>query len=143
MAFLTFLISGILLVASPDWLTNFAQAKTEAQASHKQILVNFSGSDWCGPCIKMKREVFDSETFTAYAGSNLVLVNIDFPRLKRNQLPKEQVQLNETLAEEFNKEGIFPLTLLLDENGKVLKTWRGNPGLDAADFVAQIQRSDK
>lgn len=121
------------------WLNNFETAKTEAQKSHKQILVNFSGSDWCGPCIKLTREVFETETFKKYADEKLVLVRADFPRMKKNKLSQEQTALNEKLADQYNKEGTFPLTLLLDENGKVLKKWAGNPGLKPEQFVMALQ----
>ena len=143
MKFITLLVAGLLMFSSPDWLTDFEKAKTEAKASHKRILVNFSGSDWCGPCIKLTKEVFGSETFKKYAEKNLVLVNADFPRQKKNQLSKELTKHNEALADQYNKAGTFPLTLLLDENGKVLKKWEGNPGLTPDQFVAGIQNSSK
>jgi thioredoxin-related protein len=112
MNLLTFIIAGILSFANPDWLTNFEKAKTEAQASHKQILLNFSGSDWCGPCIKLNREVFQNKTFSDYAEGKLVLVNADFPRQKKNKLSKEQTKMNETLADQYNKAGTFPLNFI-------------------------------
>ncbi|MBK0403029.1 thioredoxin family protein [Adhaeribacter sp. BT258] len=143
MNLLTILLSGLLLLTNPDWLTNFEKAKTEAKASHKLILLNFSGSDWCGPCIKLTREVFESQTFDVYADANLVRVNADFPRQKKNQLSKEQTKHNEALADQYNKAGMFPLTLLLDEYGKVLKKWEGNPGLQPQQFVEAIKQVKK
>jgi thioredoxin-related protein len=139
MSLLTIVLAALLSFANPDWFTNFEKAKTEAKASHKQILLNFSGSDWCGPCIKLKREVFDAEAFNRYAAGKLVLVNADFPRLKKNQLSKDQTKQNEDLADDYNKYGNFPLTLLLDEEGKVLKKWEGNPNLTPEQFVAQLE----
>jgi len=139
MKLLTLLIAGFLMLTDQGWQNNFDTAKSEAQASHKQILVNFSGSDWCGPCIKLTREVFETETFKKYANEKLVLVRADFPRMKKNKLSKEQTTLNEALADKYNKEGTFPLTLLLDENGKVLKKWSGNPGLKPEQFVTELQ----
>ncbi|MFC5270226.1 thioredoxin family protein [Adhaeribacter terreus] len=143
MNLLMILLSGMLIFTNPDWLTNFDKAKTEAKASHKLILLNFSGSDWCGPCIKLTREVFESESFDKYADANLVRLNADFPRLKKNQLSKEQTKHNEGLADQYNKAGTFPLTLLLDENGKVLKKWEGNPGLKPEEFVDAINQIKK
>ena len=139
MKLITCLLAAFLLVLSPDWLTDFEKAKTEAKASHKQILLNFSGSDWCGPCIKLTKEVFGSDAFKTYADKNLVLVNADFPRQKKNQLSKELTKHNEALADQYNKAGTFPLTLLLDENGKVLKKWEGNPGLKPDEFVSAMK----
>ncbi len=113
----------LLSLGSPTWLTNFQKGKTEAIASNKLIVLNFSGSDWCGPCIRLKKEVFESEAFENYAAEKLVLVNADFPRYKKNQLSKEQAEENEALAEKYNPAGRFPFTVLLDPNGKVLKRW--------------------
>lgn len=107
------------------WLTNWEQAQNKATQENKFILLNFSGSDWCAPCIKMKKEVFESEPFLSIAEKELVLVRADFPRSKKNQLPKEQVAHNEKLAEKYNTSGKFPLTLLLDAKGKVIKEWDG------------------
>src|SRR5690242_9963236 len=105
------LLSG-LLFTSNFWETDFSKAREMAQADHKLIVLNFSGSDWCGPCIRLHKEIFESQSFTSYANDHLVLVNADFPRLKKNQLSKEQEAKNDQLAEKYNKEGKFPLTLL-------------------------------
>lgn len=115
------------LVNAPGWQLNFEQAKTEAKGSNKLVLLNFSGSDWCGPCIKLKKEIFESEAFAAYADQHLVLVRADFPRSKKNQLSPQQTTHNESLAERYNPEGQFPLTVLIDANGKALKQWVGYP----------------
>ncbi|MFX5526316.1 thioredoxin family protein, partial [Acinetobacter baumannii] len=81
--------------------------------------------DWCAPCIRMHKDIFDSEIFQQYAQSKLILVRADFPRSKKNQLAKEQQKQNDQLADKYNPNGIFPYTLLLDENGKILKSWEG------------------
>src|SRR3954468_3790685 len=117
MKILTAMLLTALFLSPVKWLTNFEQAKEEASQSNKLILLSFSGSDWCGPCIRLHKEIFDSDTFTELAGKSLVLVNADFPRLKKNQLPKEQVKQNEKLAERYNTKGTFPLPLLLDAKG--------------------------
>ncbi|WDF77101.1 thioredoxin family protein [Mucilaginibacter sp. KACC 22773] len=132
----------ILLLAfqlpAVEWLGNIDIAKTEAQKSHKLILVNFAGSDWCIPCIRLRKEILESEKFTSYAADNLVLLRADFPRLKKNRLNKEQTRLNEALADKYNPNGAFPLTLLIDADGKVLKKWDGFPDLSPEQFTAQI-----
>jgi len=127
------------LFASVTWLGNFKTATEEAAKSHKLIVVNFSGSDWCGPCIRLRKEILESNTFTDYAGANLILVRADFPRQKKNQLSKEQVKLNEALADKYNPDGKFPYTLLVDEHGKVLKAWDGYPDETPEQFVNQIK----
>lgn len=132
-----------LFIGTNQWLTDFNLAKTEAKESKKYIIINFSGSDWCGPCIRMHKEIFDSEDFSAYAKGNLVLVRADFPRLKKNQLTAEQLKKNNDLALKYNPEGDFPLTVLLDADGKVVKEWRGYQNVSPKDFVKQISNVSK
>ena len=122
---LIFFFSSIFLLGSSVWQTDFQKAQTEATTQKKYILLNFSGSDWCGPCIKLKKEILDSEEFLKYADEKLVLVRADFPRLKKNRLSPEQTKQNETLAEKYNPEGKFPLTVLIDASGKTVKSWEG------------------
>jgi thioredoxin-related protein len=132
----------MIFSASVSWLGDFNTAKTEATQNHKLILINFSGSDWCGPCIRLRKEILESATFENYATDHLVLVRADFPRQKKNQLPKEQVKLNETLADQYNPDGKFPFTLLVDEHGKVLRTWDGFPNETPDKFVSDINSVD-
>ena len=61
-----------------SWLNNLDEAKQLAKAKHEFILLNFSGSDWCGPCIKMHDEIFEPDVFRQYADTHLILVNADF-----------------------------------------------------------------
>jgi thioredoxin-related protein len=123
------------------WGTNFEAAQNEAKLNNKLILVNFSGSDWCAPCKRMKSDIFDSETFNAYAAAHLQLVSVDFPRNKKYKLSKEQVEHNEMLAERYNPNGTFPFTILLDNEGNILKTWEGMPKGNAGDFVEALQHN--
>ncbi|MFI5162157.1 MAG: thioredoxin family protein [Sphingobacteriales bacterium] len=131
------------LAPGVTWEGNFSQAKVEATKEHKLILVNFSGSDWCVPCIRLRKEILESAAFENYASSHLVLVRADFPRQKKNQPSKEQVKLNEALADQYNAGGKFPYTLLVDETGKVLKSWDGFPDETADQFVADVSRVSK
>ena len=124
---------------SAEWLTDFSFAQREASQSGKTILLNFSGSDWCGPCINLKKQIFDSDVFSSYAAAHLLLVNADFPRLKKNKLSAEQTKQNEELAERYNKEGAFPYTVLIKPDGTVLKEWSGLPGGSADKFVQEIK----
>lgn len=127
-----------MLTTNPVWSTNFDKAKEDAAKENKYMLVSFSGSDWCIPCIKLEKEIFETEDFSTYAAKNLVLVKADFPRLKKNKLSKEQTALNEHLADVYNPHGKFPYTLLLDKNGKVVKEWEGFPSETTQAFVAEI-----
>jgi len=126
------------LITQVTWLGDFNQATTEASKTHKLILINFSGSDWCGPCIRERKEILETATFESFASDHLVLVRADFPRQKKDQLSKDQIKRNEALADKYNSEGKFPYTLLVDENGKVLKEWDGFPNESPEKFVEQI-----
>lgn len=133
------LLCCIVFFTSANWRTNFSKAKTEAAQEGKFILLKFSGSDWCIPCIKMEKNIFDDASFQEYASKKLILVNADFPRKKANMPAKEVIASNEMLAEQYNKEGHFPYTVLLDANGKVLKKWDGYKGESAQDFIKGIK----
>jgi len=131
-------ISIFVMDGHPNWLYNFDQARQESVKNGKYLLINFSGSDWCIPCIKMEKQVFEADTFCHYADANLLLVKADFPRLKKNKLSKEQAAKNEQLASVYNPDGKFPYTVLLDPQGKVLKKWEGLPPGSAQDFIGEI-----
>lgn len=135
---------GILLFCSlvnQPWLTDWNQAQNKATQENKFILLNFSGSDWCAPCIKMKKEVFENEAFLSIAENELILVRADFPRSKKNQLPKEQIAHNEKLAEKYNASGKFPLTLLIDAKGKVVKEWDGYAFASQDKFLTELRNT--
>ena len=113
--------------------------KLKPKSENKFILLNFSGSDWCGPCIRLHKEIFDSEVFTKYADEKLVLVNADFPRLKKNMLSKEQQKQNDALADKYNNDGAFPLNVLLNADGKVIKKWDGYPSSTPEEFTNDVK----
>lgn len=122
---LTLAASG--LNASDGWITDLDAAKKVAAEQNKHILVDFTGSDWCGWCIKLNKEVFTKDSFKAYASENLVLVEIDFPRGKK--ISAEQKKTNKKLAQKYGVRG-YPTILLLDAEGKeVARTGykRGGP----------------
>lgn len=132
-----FLLTGTGLL-HPGWQTDLETAKKIAREKDRLILLNFSGSDWCGPCIRLRKEIFDANAFSQLADSALVLVSADFPRNKKNQLSKEQQRQNEALADQYNPQGKFPLTLLLTTEGKVIRSWDGYPA-DSNQFLEQVK----
>jgi len=134
--FFSFFIS---FMGATNWHYNMQEAKQVAQKEHKHILLNFSGSDWCGPCIRMHTEIFGSDVFKNMADTQLVLVNADFPRKKKNQLSAEQQQINDKIADQYNPQGKFPYTVLLDANGKVLKDWDGLPNESPETFTIEVR----
>ena len=132
-------VLAIICMSFVNWHYNMDEVKLLAKKEHKHNLLNFSGSDWCGPCIKLHKELFASAPFQNFAEANLVMLNADFPRLKKNQLPKEQQKINDALADQYNSKGSFPLTVLLNENGKVIKAWEGTPKGSQEEFVEELQ----
>jgi len=122
-----------------NWHYNMDEAKQIARKEHRHILLNFSGSDWCGPCIRMHKEIIETDVFSKMSDTALVLVNADFPRNKKNQLPVKQQELNNAMADQYNPKGDFPLTLLLNADGKVLKSWNGFPNEKAEAFTAEVK----
>jgi len=103
-----------LSAAEPVWLTDLNEGIKVAKAEKKAILVDFTGSDWCGWCIRLKKEVFDQKEFAAVT-KDFVLVELDYPQRKK-QAPEEKAK-NKAWAEKFAIEG-FPTILLMDSNGE-------------------------
>lgn len=110
----------ISVVYAQNWQTNFEEAKMIASKENKNIVLVFSGSDWCAPCMKLEKNIWMSDVFKAEAEKNWVTYKADFPKKKANQLAPELTEQNKKLAEKYNKGGSFPLVVLLDPNGKVL-----------------------
>ena len=131
----TFLIynAGI----SQEWQTNFETAKVMAKETQKPIILVFQGSDWCAPCIKLDREIWSTSVFQTYAKDHYIMLQADFPRKTKNALSKEQTAANTVLAEKYNKRGIFPLVVLLDENGIALGS-TSYKKISPKDYIAQL-----
>lgn len=125
---------------APSWSGNLSAALQKAKSEQRYILLYFSGSDWCIPCIRMHKEVFDNEAFRDLASRRLVLVNADFPRLKKNMPPAEQQRRNDEMAEKYNGKGVFPLTVLLDAEGRAVASWEGLYTEGPEAFSRQIER---
>jgi thioredoxin-related protein len=114
------LFSLSIFASAQDWQPDYALALTKAEATKKPLILVFAGTDWCAPCIKLDREVWQSETFKDYAKDHYVLYRADFPRKKSNQLSEEHALSNNELAERFNPQGHFPLVLVIDSKEQVL-----------------------
>jgi len=139
MKFLSFIILWLTISPIPVWMTDYNLAQKEAEKDSKLILLNFSGSDWCLPCIRLKKDVFDQAEFLQYASDHLVLMNADFPRQHKHKISDETKKQNELLAEKYNPAGIFPLTLLITPDGKELKRWEGNESAGANQFIEEVR----
>lgn len=120
----------------PVWTTDLPAAQARAKAEGKAVLLNFTGSDWCGWCIKLRRDVFLKPEFEAYARTNLVLVEVDFP--KRKELPPEMQKANRRLAQQFQVQG-YPTLILVDASGTKLGAVNyGNGG--TRSFIAEVEK---
>jgi protein disulfide-isomerase len=133
---LVLLLAASSASAKPGWLTNLKQAQAETKANNKLLLVNFTGSDWCGYCIALDKEVFSKPSFKEYARQNFVLLDIDFPRGKR--LTKTQKQQSESLADEHGVRG-FPTIIVFDSSGNKLGQLGYMSGGPAA-FIAALEK---
>lgn len=116
----------------------FKKAQSMARTENKLVLLNFSGSDWCQPCMRLEQQVFSDRRFQQFAQRSLVLVHADFPR--RKSLPQEIAQENAELAVRYNTSGYLPTTLLMTSDGRILKAWNGFAGETANDFIDAIKR---
>ena len=134
------IIALIAFFSISPWEPDFTAAKKIAKEKNELILLNFSGSDWCGPCIRMHKEIFGDANFLKMASTNLVMVNADFPRSKKNKLSVELQKQNEILAETYNPKGSFPFTVLIDTNGKVIKQWEGLPNQSVEAYTAELRK---
>ncbi len=122
-----------------DWLTDVPKALAKAKQENKAVLLDFTGSDWCGWCIKLNKEVFSKPEFAEYAKKNLVLVEVDFPRHKK--LSSSQTSANEALSQKYNIEG-FPTIVLLSAEGKLAGKTGYVPG-GPKPFIAELEKITK
>jgi thioredoxin-related protein len=134
------LVFAPLTRAESDWLHDWNKAQEEAKSNHKLLFLNFTGSDWCGWCIKFDKDVLSQPQFKNFAHDNLVLVELDFPR--RKSQPTEEKKQNVQLAQQYEVLG-FPTIVVLNSNGQ--KVWQFDGyfpgGLEA--FIAQLQKLPK
>lgn len=118
-----------------EWITNHEAALKFSKDLSRPILINFTGSDWCSWCIKLNKEVFTQEEFTAYAKENLILLKLDFPR-RIAQSAEEKAQ-NMKLQEQYKISG-YPTIIMTDATGKEIGRTGYQPG-GAGAYVKHLQ----
>src|SRR5215813_13970270 len=126
--------------AESDWMHDYNKAQEEAKTNHKLLFLNFTGSDWCGWCIKFDKEVLSQPQFKDYARNNLVLVELDFPR--RKQQSAELQKQNRELAQQYEVFG-FPTIIVLNSDGQKLWQFDGYFPSGPEAFIAQLQKLRK
>jgi len=126
--------------AESTWLNDYKKAQQEAKASNKFLLLDFTGSDWCGWCKRLEQEILSQSQFENYARENLVLLEVDFPRAKP-QSPELRKQ-NQELAQQYQIEG-FPTIVVLNGDGQKLWQYDGYFPDGLAAFIAQLEKLRK
>jgi len=139
------LLAGLAIAQDEQkdiWMTDFAAAKAKAKAENKDLLVDFTGSDWCGWCIKLDNEVFGKEEFKNEAPKSFVLVKLDFPQ-DTSAMSKELIAQNAALQVRFSIGG-FPTILLMDADTNVFDSigyQEGGPGPYNAALAERLEKS--
>ena len=122
--------------AEAEWLTDLPKALAKAKAENKKVLLDFTGSDWCGWCVKFNKEVLSKSEFIEYAAKNLVLVELDFPQKK--QLPAKLEKANKSLQSKYKVNG-FPTFVVLDSQAKEVGRQEGYAKGGPAAFIAKLE----
>lgn len=139
--FAVVLVSATTSRAGTEWLTDYKKAQQQAKETKKLLLVNFTGSDWCPPCIMLQKEILSTPEFQEYASKNLVLMEADFPRRKAQ--PKELAAQNQELAMQFGIEA-FPSVIIFTNDGKAVGGFRGyDPGMQVKSFIEELEKLRK
>lgn len=139
MLYFLLIVQSFFINGNPTtWQTNFDEAKQLAKEQDKKILMVFAGSDWCAPCIKLKKKILITDEFQEFENENLVVLYLDFPQRKKNRLSKELTKHNEALAEQYNKSGVFPNILLMDSLGQVIKTLKYE-SQSVEEFIIELE----
>jgi protein disulfide-isomerase len=133
------LISAALLRASAaelEWMTDLPKAQAKAKEEKKMVMLDFTGSDWCGWCIKLHKEVFSTPAFAEYAKDNLVLVEVDFPTKKKQSA--ELKKANDELQRKYKIDG-YPTIIVLNAEGKTIAELGYVAGGPKA-FIAELNK---
>ena len=129
------LLASVTARAELTWLTDLDEAKKVAMKENKKLLVDFTGSDWCGYCIKLHKEVFDTPEFEKFA-KDYVLVELDFP--KRKEQPAAEKAKNQASQKKYGVNG-FPTVIIMNTSGKVLNRAEGySPDSGPSAYLPQL-----
>lgn len=118
-----------------EWLTDFEAAKQKAAAEHKPIILDFTGSDWCGACMHLHSTIFEKPEFDAFVKDRFVLLEIDCPH--GDKMPKEEKARNEALVAHFSVHA-FPTVLVLSPAGDVTGGFLGS-GFSMEQIQKELQ----
>lgn len=129
-------LSASAFATTPEgWSTNLDKALVKAKTEKKAVLVEFTGSDWCPPCIAMRKNVFSKKEFVDAASEKYILVELDFPKGD-----KALAEKNQPLAEKYKIEG-FPTVVLLNAQGKEFSRFFASEFPKTPDFLKHIDEA--
>jgi thioredoxin-related protein len=131
---------AIPITAKADWETDYKKAQQTAKEQHKLLLINFTGSDWCGYCIQFDRTILSKQEFKDYANKNLVLLEIDFPR-RKDQSAAVRTQ-NQRLGSEYQIQA-FPTVVILNGDGRKVWEYEGYFADGPQAFIAELEKLRK
>lgn len=127
-SFIAVMLLAVSLHAADLWMTDYPTALKKAAKENKMVLLDFTGSNWCPWCMKLDQELFDQKAFKEYAEKNLILVLVDFPQGKKLADQSDALKKqNSDLQTNFKIEG-YPTIILLDSQGKQIKSSNYLPG---------------
>ncbi len=129
------LTSSAFATTPEGWSTNLEKAFVKAKAEKKSVLVEFTGSDWCPPCIAMRKNVFSKKDFVDEASKKYILVELDFPKGD-----KELADKNQPLAEKYKIEG-FPTVILFNSTGKEFNRFYASEFPKTDDFLKHLDEA--
>ena len=125
--------------AKSGWVEDFEKGLAKAKAENKLALVDFTGSDWCIWCKRLDEEIFSKAKFKDYVKDKYVLVEVDFPQVKR--LPEKKQKEHEALGEKYKVQG-FPTVLVLNPDGNEVGRLGYVEGGPEA-FIAELEKKSK
>jgi thioredoxin-related protein len=136
-----FILPLFSLHAAPPtgWTDDFDKAVEKAKAEKKNLLLDFTGSDWCGFCIKLDKEVFDTPKFKEWAKKNVVLVQVDFPHKK---LPEKTVKQNAALKSKYPAGGYPTIVVITPEGNELVKKVGYSPGSGPDAYIAALKAGE-
>jgi protein disulfide-isomerase len=129
-----------LVWADSSWETDLKKAQEAAKTQNKLLFINFTGSDWCGFCVRLDRDILSRPQFKTFASKNLVLMEVDFPR-RKEQSGVTRAQ-NQHLALQYNIQG-FPTIVVLNGEGQTVWRYDGYFSDGPEAFVAELEKLRK
>jgi len=136
-----FLTASFSYAGGEGWMHDFEAAKKKAAEEKKDLLIDFTGSDWCPPCKDLSARILSQDSFKTAAEKNYILVELDFPNDK-SKMSEETIEQNQMLAEKYGIQG-FPTILLTDAQGRPFGQTGHRPGSpeDYLKHLTDLQKS--